>query len=92
MVEVDVEENGDLWMQRGDRAIRLVTLDHEPAGTGSRVAAELRHVGSDEERRVETQFVEAERDHRRCRRLAVSAGDDDGAPLVDELGEQVCAR
>ena len=92
VVEVDVEEHGDLRPERGDRAVRLVALDDEPALARARVAAELRDLAADQERRVEPEPVEAERDHRARRRLAVRAGDDDRAAQRDELGEQVGAR
>ena len=55
------------------------------------VAAELRHLAADQERRVEPEPVETERDHRRGRRLAVCAGDDDRRPERDELGEQLAS-
>ena len=81
VVEVDVEEHGDLRSQGGDGAIRLVPFDDEPAGARPGVAAELRHVAADEERRPEAEPVEAEGDHRAGGRLPVRAGDDDRAPL-----------
>jgi hypothetical protein len=92
VVEVDVEEDGDLRLQRGDRAIRLVPFDDEPTRAGPRVAAELRHFAANEEGRVEAEPVEAERNHRARRRFPVRAGDDDRAPLCDQLGEKVGAR
>ena len=92
VVEVDVQEDRDLGPERGDRAVGLVALDDEPARAGARVAAELRDLAADQERGIEAEPVEAERDHRARRRLAVRAGDDDRAAQRDELGEQVGAR
>ena len=45
--------------QRRDRAVGLVALDDEPALARAGVAAELRHLGADQERRVEAEPVEA---------------------------------
>src|SRR5439155_3025560 len=52
VVKVHVEERGDLRPQGGDGAIRLVALDDEPAGARPGVAAELRHLPADQERRL----------------------------------------
>src|SRR5256714_142206 len=89
VVEIDVEEHGDLRAQSCDRPVRLVSLDDEPAGARTRVAAELGHVAADEEGGIEAEPVEAEGDHRARRRLAVRARDDDRAAVRDELGEEV---
>ena len=92
MVEVDVEEHRDLRPHRGDRTIGLVALDDEPALARARVSTQLWNVPADEERRIEPESVEAERDHRTRRRLAVRAGDDDRAAERDELREQIGPR
>ena len=92
VVEVDVQEHRDLRPERRDGAVRLVALDDEPALTGPRVAAELRDLAADQKGRVEPEPVEAERDHRGRRRLAVRSRDDDRTAQRDELGEQVGAR
>ena len=47
VVEIDVRDDGDFGREDEDRAVRLVTLDHEPAAAGARVAAELRLAGAD---------------------------------------------
>ena len=47
VVEVDVEQDGDLRSQRADGSIRLVPFDHQPTGPRSGVAAELWHVAAD---------------------------------------------
>ena len=69
--------------------VRLVALDDEPPLPRAGVAAELRDLAADEPRRVEAELGEDERDHRRRRRLAVGAGDDDRAAQRDELGEEL---
>ena len=52
VVEVDVEDDGDPWPQRFDRAIGLVALDDEHPFAGPDVAAELRHLAADQEGRI----------------------------------------
>ena len=71
------------------RPVRLVALGDEPALPRARVPAELRDLAADQEGRVEPEPVEHERDHRRGRRLAVCARDDDRGPQFDELGQQL---
>ena len=88
VVEIDVEDDGDLRPERLDRPVGFVTFDHEPAGPRARVAPELRHVAADDERRVPAETVEDERDHGRGRRLAVRTGDDDRRLRRHELGEE----
>ena len=92
VVEVDVEEHGDLRAQRCDGAVGLVALDDQPSLSRSRVPAELRNVPADEERGIEAEPVETECDHRARRRLAVRSGDDDRGAQRDELCEQRRAR
>ena len=92
VVEVDVEEDGDLRLQRADRAVGLVALHDEPSLPRARVPVELRDLAADEERRIEAEPVEAEGDHRARRRLAVRPGDDDRAAKGDELGEELGPR
>ena len=92
MVEIDVREHSDLRSQQFERAVRLVALRDEPPVPRPRVRAELGHRASDEKRRVETELVEAERDHRRGGRLAVRASHDDGPSRRHDLGEQLTSR
>src|SRR5207245_381927 len=92
VVEVDVEEDGDLRPQRADRAVGLVAFHDEPSFPRPRVPVELRSLAADEERRIEPEPVEAEGDHRARRRLAVCSGDDDRATEGDELGEKIGPR
>ena len=89
VVELDVRDDSDRRRQREDAAVRLVALDDEPAAPGPRVAAELGNLAADEERRVAAEPVEHEGDHRRGRRLAVCAGDDDRVREADELGKEL---
>ena len=93
VVEVDVGDHRHPRAQRGDRAVRLVSLDDEPALPRAGVRAELRHLAADDPARVAAGLAEREGDHRRGRRLAVRAGDDDRRRRSDdELREQVGAR
>ena len=75
--------------ERADRAVGLVALDHEPTVADAGVAAELRHDSADDPRRVSARLLEHECDHRRGRRLAVGAADDDRRLRRDELREEV---
>src|SRR5579859_8075062 len=52
VVEVQIEEDGDLGLQGGDGAVGLVALDDQPALPRPRVAAELRDLAADEKRRI----------------------------------------
>src|SRR5439155_16976313 len=72
----------------GDRPIRPVSLDDEPAAARPRVAAELRDLTANQERRIVAEPVKAERDHRGGRRLPMRAGDHDRALERDELGQE----
>ena len=89
MVEVDVRDDGDLRPQVLDRPIRLVALDDQPARPRARVAAELRDLAADQERRVAAEPIEDEGDHPGRRRLAVGAGDDDRVLERHELREKL---
>ena len=89
MVELDVRDDCDPRPQEEQRAVGLVTLGDEPALPRARVAAELRDLPADQERGVEPEPLESERDHRRCRRLSVRSRDDDRRAELDELGEQL---
>ena len=91
VVELDVRHDSDRRGKREDASVRLVSLDDEPAAPGPGVAAELRNLAADEERRVAAEPVEHEGDHRGGRRLAMCAGDDDGVREADELGEELGA-
>ena len=51
VVELDVRDDRDVRGKLEDGPVRLVTLDHEPAGARARVAAELRDLAPDQERR-----------------------------------------
>ena len=92
VVELDVRHDSDSRGKCEDASVRLVSLDDEPAAPGPGVAAELRNLAADEERRVAAEPVEHEGDHRGGRRLAMRARDDDGVGEADELGEEVGAR
>ena len=92
VVEIDVRDHRDLGAKGGDRAVRFVSFDDEPAAARSRVAAELRDLAADQEGRVVAEPVEAERDHGGGRRLPMRAGDHDRALQGDELGEKLGAR
>ena len=89
MVELDVREHGDLRTQRADRAVGLVTLDHEPTAADAGVPAELRHDPADDPGRVTAGLLEHEGDHRRGRRLAVRTADHDRRLCRDELRQEV---
>ena len=91
VVELDVRHDRDRRGKCEDASVRLVSLDDEPAAPGPGVAAELRDLTADEERRVAAEPVEDEGDHRGGRRLAMRAGDDDGVGEADELGEELGA-
>ena len=58
----------------------------------ARVAAELRDDAADDPGRVAAELAQDERDHRRRRRLAVRAADDDRPAQRDELGEELRPR
>src|SRR5262245_25529169 len=92
VVEVDVRDYRDLRAERGDRPVRLVSLDDQPARAGACVAAELRDLAADQERRVVGEAIEAEGDHRGGRRFAVRTRDHDRALQRDELGEKLGTR
>ena len=92
VVELDVRHDGDLRPQERDRAVGLVALDDEPALARAGVPAELRDDPADDPRRIVAELAEDVRDHRRRRRLAVRAADDDRAAQRDELGEELGAR
>ena len=92
VVELDVRHDSDRRGKCEDASVRLVSLDDEPAAPGPGVAAELRDLTADEERRVAAEPVEHEGDHRGGRRLAMCASDDDGVGEADELGEELGAR
>ena len=89
VVELDVRQHGDLRPQQLQRPVRLVALGDEPALPRARIPGELRDLAADQKGRIEPEPVEHERDHRRGRRLAVCAGDDDRGPQFDELGQQL---
>src|SRR5207253_1989841 len=72
MVELDVQDDGDLRTKRRDRAVGLVALDDEPALPRAGVAAELRDHAADRERGIAPELAQDERDHPARRRLAVS--------------------
>ena len=79
------------------RRCEIVRSDSSPSTTsqpdpGAGVAAELRHLAADQERRVGSELVEDERDHRCSRRLAVRAGDHDRVLQRDQLGQQLRPR
>ena len=57
MVELDVRHHGDLRPQEGDRAVRLVSLDDEPALPHARIAAELGDDPTDDPRRVVAELI-----------------------------------
>ncbi len=92
VVELDVRQDRDLGAEELDRAVRLVALDHEPARARPGVPAELGHDAPDDPGRVGAELAEHEGDHRRGRRLAVGAPDDDRPPKRHELGEELGPR
>ena len=75
-----------------DRAVGLVAFDDEPALPHAGVPAELRDDPADDPRRIVTELAQDVRDHRRRRRLAVRAADDDRRAERDELREELGAR
>ncbi len=88
VIELDVRHDGDLRAKKSDRAVGLVSLDHEPARPGACVPAELRDDAADDPGRILAELPQHVRDHRGSGRLAVSAADDDRAAQRDELGEK----
>ena len=89
VVELDVRQHCDPRPQQLERPVRLVALGDEPALPRARIPGELRDLAADQEGGIEPEPVEHERDHRRGRRLAVCARDDDRGPQFDELGQQL---
>ena len=80
VIEVDVQQHGDVRARLGDRPVRLVTLDDEPARARAGVATQLRNLAADQERGIAAEALEAERDHPARRGLAVRAGNHDRLP------------
>ena len=91
VVEIDVRDDRDPRVQRGNRPVGLVALDDEPALPRAGVSSELGHLAADQPGGVQSESREAEGDHRARRRLAVCAGDDDGPAERDELREELGA-
>jgi hypothetical protein len=89
MVELDVRHSRDLRTKERDRAIRLVALDDEPARARARVPSELRYDAADDPRGILLELAQDVRDHRRRRRLAMGATDDDRPAECDELGKEL---
>ena len=91
VVEVDVREHGDRGSSRSiDRSASSPSVTSHPS-PGARVAAELRHLGAEDEGRVAAELLQAVGDHRRRRRLPVRAPDDDRRPRRDDLGQELAA-
>ena len=92
MVEVDVEDDRDLRSQRLETPVGLVSLGHEPPLPGAGIRPELGNLAPDDPRGIAPGLAQRVGDHRRGRRLAVGAGDDDRRAQRDELREELRSR
>ena len=93
MVELDVRQHGDLHAQAEHRAVRLVGLDDQPlAAAPLRVGQATSHRSADQPSRLHPGGGERVDEHRGGGRLAVGAGDRDGAPERRQLTQQLRAR
>ena len=93
VVRLDVRDQHGFRGQLDERAVALVGLDDEKVATAvpHRTGADLVELAADDERRVQSGLDEHEREHRRGRRLPVSASHGHAALRRDDRREDLCA-
>lgn len=92
VVQLDVEDDRDLGGVLLEAPVALVGLGDEDVAAAVRgIGAGALQVAADGVRGIEGELGEGDGEHRRGGRLAVGAGDRDGAQTVHQRGERVGA-